>query len=310
MTEEVTNTVDAEVAAEITAAVDAVVDESKAGDETAPDSDGTETDASTQEVEDTSTAAPVEDSQADETDTENAPDEAGSEGAGISDELLERAVKAGMEREDAEAFASEEMLTRTLGLLETRTPESEPAQEDADTSADEPADFDDILASIPEFDPEEYDEGIVSAFAATKKVIAELHKANKELMQGAQARQVEEAAKWFDGQIVGLGDEYAEVLGKGTRSDLDPKGGAYAKRAEVAERMAVLEAGYQKLGKEIPNHDALFKEAVEAVVGPVRSKLKKRAEAHISKPGRNKASQKLSVEEAIAAEIDEKFFGK
>ena len=135
----------------------------------------------------------------------------------------------------------------------------------------------------------------------------------------ADQSRVEEATRWFDGKIAELGEDFVDVLGKGTRADLDAAGPSYAKRAEIASKVSVLREGYRATGAEVPSRDALFAEASRVVLGEkvaevekVRAagKLQQRSTQHINRPGRNKHVAKVSAEDEVAAELDAKYFNK
>jgi len=229
-------------------------------------------------------------------------------------EVFARAIRAGMSSADVQDFPNDAVLERACSVLE-RIPVA--AQAEAKEGPDP-------LAKFENLDPDQYDEETISAFGGLAKEIREQRERIKELQenqqQGAQANAASaarEVEQWFDGQVSGLGEDYAEVLGTGAHSALDRSGQQYAKREEIAGEVTVLLAGLQATGRPIPPRDELFKKAVGLVLREemagmrekkLKGKLDKRGRQHVSRAGRREEKPSSETpEEETAALLSKKF---
>jgi hypothetical protein len=244
-----------------------------------------------------------------------APDgEKGKDGEGegnppeVADALVERAVKAGMSISDARSFQTAEALERMCGMLETRKPGAEAG---AGKGEEEGKPEDDPLDAIPDLDPEKYDENVVAGFKAMKDII---RKQQTALNAGSKTGEM----TWFDSQVAALGESFAEALGAGETSKLDPNSSEAGTRAQLKEKMDVLLAGYKAAGKEV-SKDVAFKEAVSVVLGDVQSKseaalkskdLADRRRKHIARPSGAKVTPTADPLSEVADIVNTKYFGK
>ena len=222
----------------------------------------------------------------------------------ITDELVERAVKAGMSISDAKTFQKADALGRMCDMLEKGS-----------KKADEVKVVDEVdpLAAIPDLDPEKYDEQVVAGFKAMKDIIRTQQAAIKAgQSEGGKAQ----ATSWFDGQVAALGSAFAESVGTGDRAKLDPNGPQVKKLAELEGKFDVLKAGYKAAGKEVDGA-IVFKEAVAFVLGDVQAKadssvkargLGERRNLHIQRPSGVTAKPQADAFGDVAAALDKKFF--
>jgi hypothetical protein len=231
-------------------------------------------------------------------------------GDAVTDELLERAVKAGLSLEEAKRYPDASMLGHVCDRLEelSRESGSEGDQAGDGQGGDKPGENDnDPLASFPEFvaerDGGEYDNDIADAMNAMKGIVRQ----QQETINGLQAAGKDSEKSWFDSKVSGLGKAFDTALEK-----------APEKRTALKEQFDVLEAGYKASGKEV-EQDAIFDQAVAITLGDVKAKaatdakteqLRDREGKFISRPGGTNTKPTTDAYEDTAAEIDSKFFGK
>jgi hypothetical protein len=233
------------------------------------------------------------------------------EAPAITDDQLTRAVKAGMSLGEARTFRDGKALDRVCELLEQKAEKDGANKGDDKNGKNEE---EDPLAGVPDLEPEEYDEKLVSGFKTMKDIIRKQHGLIKDMV----SRESKPDQSWIDDRIATLGDAYAESLGKGSTSKLDPNSPQAKKRAELNEKMNVLIAGYKAAGKDV-DRGAVFGEAVSVVLRDVVQKaaedakaaeLAKRSKQHTVRPGANKTAPTGDVLADVANAVDRKFFGK
>lgn len=237
----------------------------------------------------------------------------------VSDEALSRAVLVGIPLAEARKFTSDESLLSVVDSIYRAST----AGEDAEGGAAETEETD-PFADLPELDPDEYDPKVIKTFEAMKAALKSQNETIKEFRQSQEesARVANESAareveQWFDKQVESLGEEFTEALGTGAMSALERGSSQYAKRDEIASRMAIILAGYQATGQQAPPREDVFNEAARLVLHDqfvsarerkLADDLKNRAGQHIARPGGKKAKQTQSPYDEVAAELDRKFF--
>lgn len=169
---------------------------------------------------------------------------------------------------------------------------------------DEVTEEEDPFASIPDLDPEEYDENLVNGF----KMMKDLAK-----KQAAKIKELESVGKkaaaenFFDSKVAGLGENFVAAL----KSDVK-------KQTALRKQFDVLTAGYKATGETV-SPDAVFEQAVSTIMGDIISKskevkkeerLRSRQGQFISRPGNAKTAPKGDVRDEIAEKINEKFYKK
>jgi len=227
-----------------------------------------------------------EDSPVAEDDDDDDPD--GDDG--IDDELLTAAVKAGLSISEAKQFGNS-------GLLKSMIQKLTGGEEaDGEENADDESSMVSAIDSIPDLDPEEYDESIVGTFKAMKDL---LKNQSSQLAALSQSK----SATWMEEQINTLGDVAKDVRG-------DP-----TKKKALTKRFEVLKAGYNAVN-ESKTEEEIFQEAASIELAGEMSKAKseakskaakKRSGQKISRPGAKNAVPKKSVEEETAQMLKEKF---
>lgn len=218
--------------------------------------------------------------------------------AGIPDDLIERAIRAGIPMKDAREIKSAEVLGRMCEKLESAAKPADERKPGGEAKKDEGGD--DPLNDVPDLDPAEYDEKIVAGFKAMKDIIRKQQTVIAKLGEGA-ARQ-EQATT--DTRLHGLGKAFAEAAPAGSE-----------KRAELEKKINVLKAGYKAAGEDV-EEDAVFQEAAKIVLGDVEDSeadarkaavLDKRRKLHLSRPSGSSVKPAGDVLSDVAAEIDARF---
>jgi len=220
----------------------------------------------------------------------------------VTDDLIERAVKAGLSLKDAQSMTDPELLTRVVERIESikkAADEKLPAGEKKEDAQDD--DASDPLDGIPDLDPEEYDEKIVAGFKAMKDII-KLQRQELSAMKTRSGGDGDAITK----QLQKLGQDYADAAPAGS-----------GERAELEKKLRVLKAGYKAAGEEIAEND-LFAEAAKMVLGDVVDEGKAASKAdqvaarkklHLGRPSGTSIKPKGDVFEDVAKEIDA-VFGK
>jgi len=232
-------------------------------------------------------------------DSEQTGPDGGDDPAPVSDDLVERAVKAGLTLSEARQYPNADLLAKVCDRLEatTRADDEGTDNEDDGAQATEPG-VDDLLASIPDLNPDEYDEQIVAGFKAMKDLIRSQSGMIQEL-RGSQG------VEWFDSQVNALG--VSEVLKA-----------APEKRDALKRKFELLEAGYKATGQEV-ERDSVFREAADLVLkeelaqatdAATSEALEKRKGLHINRPSARRPKPKGDAFEEVASELDRKFFDK
>ena len=277
-------------------------------DKESSESESTETDSDTDadaEVTENTSEVEVEQSGDTDTDTER-----------IADSVIRRAINLGFSVEDIAAFQNERTLIAACVLAERSVPRK------ADESKED--DALDILSKIntDDFESETAKilQTLIGEIKSQRDEIATLKNVQSEISARSAASQAAEIENWFDTKITGLGKEYEPVLGKGKYQSLNQRSPQFGKREEIADKMAILLAGYAAAGKAAPSRDVVFDQAMRLVLSKETEKintektktlLDKRKGQHINRPSKSdKKTVTGDADDEIAALIDSKFFKK
>jgi len=238
-------------------------------------------------------------SEGDESEEEKKKAKSGAdEESSVKDEHLERAVKAGMTIATARTFKDAKALEEVVSMLETK---SGKVKENSDDDAGE--EDVDLLAGIPELDPEKYDEKIVAGFKSMKDIIGSL----QDTIKGLKSDGATNGENWFDSQVKSLDKDFAEAL------KAQPE-----KLVSLKQKFDVLTAGY-KASDQTVDQTATFKEAMAVVLGDVAAKvastvksekLAERGAKHTNRPSGAVTPAKGDAFENVADEIDQEYFDK
>lgn len=212
----------------------------------------------------------------------------------IPDELLERAVKAGMSMKNARKFPDAESLSEAITLLGGA--EGGGDGNGAEEGGEKKSAIDEALEQIPDLDPEEYDESLVNTVKSLKDIV-------RTQAQQLEALSQSKAGTWIEDQINTLGDVANTV-----RSDPGKKGA-------LLKKFEVLKAGYRAVNDSISD-EAVFQEAANSVLSEDLSKNREQAKAdaarkrsgqRVSRPSGQTNKPTPSVEDETAAMLKEKF---
>jgi hypothetical protein len=276
------------LAAEIAAGVDALVakneDEPAADDiaieETAPDD-----------------AGPGAEDEVDSTDSEPPADPAPE--AGLSDEVTERAIRAGFSLKEIKQCPDDAFLERMCARIEGAKGETGSQKDAANDDGGEPS-IDDILSEIPDLDPEEVEESIVSAFKSMKGFMKRSLEDNANLRKEIAGMQEGQTKDWLTTKIEGVKDF--------TKGDAD-------RIASVRKKFEILQAGYKAAGESV-TRDVVFGEAAKMVLGSEMTAAKQKSKTKaarsrngqfIARPSGNRAEPKVGFRDQVGAMIDARF---
>jgi len=188
--------------------------------------------------------------------------------------LLERAVRAGLTLADANNMPDDQSLSNVIGRVEAAKQRRQKVPKEKQET--------DLLSEIPDLDPEEYPEEVISAFKGLKGAVSEQQKTIKALTQSQQNQQQaaivarnEEFTEWFDGQVKDLGKDYIDTLGEGDYKSLTAKETKLA-RNKVIRYMDHVHNDAKAEGRKAPNDEDTFKLAVEKAFPDKTNKIKGR----------------------------------
>jgi len=168
----------------------------------------------------------------DEEEEEN-PDDSPS---AITDEHVERAVKAGLSIKDAQAFTNAESLERVCERLEAVSGDGD------GVNAGEGGAEVNLVDSLPDLDPEEFDERIVEGFKTMKQLI----------------RSQDEIIKGLKGQA-----ESAEAKAEEDRKAAEEKARVDAEKAEALKKRKTQQVNRPSGNRTVPTADVYDETATE-----------------------------------------------
>jgi len=248
-------------------------------------------------------------------DAEKKSAEAGQED-GITDDLLERAVKSGLSITEARGFSSSNDLERTVSLLESRQTETNKSTDDKTEDGTDKADkpFDSGLSK------DDYDEKIVDTINNLGQKVQDLTKENAELKesskQAAERTESEAVAAhtaWYDNQIKELGEEFEDVFGKGTIKDIKEDSPQYKNRAALETEMMAIVKGKVATKQTVPPKEKVFEMALRNLHSEklkqtsqktTSEKLKKRASQTLGRGSKGQGSAETEIDKAKQANAD------
>lgn len=308
--------------AEVDAAVEQMTEESTSDSKETPDTDESVEKADTEETNETAETEETNDTA--EADTEASDDGAEDteeaeveEKADISDAAIEEAVRAGIPLSQARQFSSEEALRNVVQSINDALDFGKEDEGEDGKEVKSPLD------ELPELNPDDHDPSVIKMFEAMKGVIQKQQETldsfrsqQEQATRASQETAAKEVEQWFDKQVESLGEDFADALGSGAYATLDRGSSQFANRDKIAQQMAVMMAGYQATGQELPPREEVFDAAARVVLRDefasqrekqVGKKLAKRAGTHVSRVSGKSQKKNQSPFEATAALIDEKF---
>jgi molybdopterin converting factor small subunit len=165
-----------------------------------------------------------------------------------------------------------------------------------------------------DFDPAQYEEGTVKVFSSLQdhanQQIARLQQIEQVLSGVTEQLQAQHQAVFverMDGYFNSLGDEYADLVGKGTIEDLKPDSPQFKTRSDITNAMMALRTGYERNGMPVPRESVLRQRATRMVLGERTQELARKAVAEqarnaqgqfIAKPTHREGQQLTGAEKA------------
>ncbi len=239
----------------------------------------------------------------------------------FSDELLTRAVEAGLTDKDVREFGSSRALKHHLDFVERFKKveaEKKPKEKEAATEDEE----------FPELsEAEDYDPKLVKGWNKLTKTAKELREKVAGFEAREKARSEREASTMhaqmlndFDEAVDGLGDEYAELLGKG---EIKEGTKPFENRAKLFGEMHIIAKSFRESGKPVPGEKELLKRAVANLFSDetetiarkkLSSKLETRKGAILPRPTQRNSVDKAEPDKAarsfVKAFLKDKLNGK
>ncbi len=162
-----------------------------------------------------------------------------------------------------------------------------------------------------EHDPRlvKYVDTLKSAYEHNQTVMQQQHEMLQGIFSHLERQSMDAAIERFDQSIESLGDEYADLLGKGRTSGLSMDSPTYAKRQELWDEVNFRREVFHKRGLPPPSDGALFAHAVKVVFADkhaelarkaLDAKVSKRKSQAVSRPTHRKSAQLSGVERAAA----------
>jgi len=236
--------------------------------------------------------------------------------------LLERALNAGLTLSEARGFSSAVDLENSLNIFEEhqsrKTEEKEEEEKPYDSGLSK-EDFDPALVdAINKSGQKQFDEN-----KKLRNENKELQAGLEELKKSGNDRTAEidrqtnvENTKWLDEQFNSLGDDFKEVLGKGTIEDFAKGSAELENRTAVFNEMLAMAQGYKVTRQSVPIREALFKRAInnlhgdkvaQAAISTTKSKLTKQSKQALGRAsGRGKTATGMDTAVQANRDFDKK----
>jgi hypothetical protein len=250
--------------------------------------------------------AEQDDQTADDTGS-NEPEEAEEQEAesesSFSDDLLTRAVSAGMTIAEAKSLKTPEALEAVLAAVKKQGESA--SQKTADETKEEvdqdlTIDLDDALV-----DPEVL-KGMQTLAGAINTLRAQIAGLTEHISEQRKTT----AQTEFDGLIEEQGEAWHDLLGKGPTADLPPNGKHRQARDAIQGEMEVLRAGFKNTGRNLPSEGEIFTRALRGLYADqlesittkkVAGKVKKRRGQALARTTQRRGSQQKGEAAALAA---------
>jgi hypothetical protein len=226
-------------------------------------------------------AVPARDQDGDDevADDQGDDEDDGETSPAVDDALTERAIRAGFTLAEVKAIADGATLARIVDRL---LDAGEKPKDDVDSKGEnEEAEIDALLANIPDLDPEEYPDELVSTFGAMKGAIKELLGEVKGLRSNGGPQVL-----WTDALIAGLSDGFLDVMGKDNYADLPSSGPQRAARDKLSRHIDFARQDAELSGDKITDAQAFETAVSTAFSDIVKSEKGKAVKAAASQRAR------------------------
>jgi hypothetical protein len=207
------------------------------------------------------------------------------------DSLIQKAKKLGISDDDIRLFNSPDQLERLIHLVEPNHSIDKEVETKSDTKQEYSADNDGEFRL--DLDPELYDPQMFSALESTAKEINTLKSTLNNVLGTIQRQNAQSFEQEFEGMLAGLGDDFADTLGRGRLADIGTDSDFYKNRCRLIDEMNAIAAGYSQTGKPLPAPKDLFNRAVNGLFGEkikkntlkeITDKVAKRSNQIIARP--------------------------
>jgi hypothetical protein len=238
----------------------------------------------------------------------------------LSNFALESAVRAGLDIDTARSFPNDEALLRIVQKVDAARRPAEVVTPVYQQQEEDP------FAKLPKLDPEEFEPKVIEMYDSLVGIVrkqqeqlAAFRSQSEGMARSAQESVAQDVERWFDSKVEELGKDFHETLGKGNYRALPSNSPFVAKRDALADQVAILHSGYVASGRQAPSRDDLFSAAAKLVLAneyekarenSLNEKLTKRSSQHINRAGGKGSKGEVSPQDAVAAMLDAKFFGK
>lgn len=249
-------------------------------------------------------------------------------------DMLTRATDAGFTEEQAKGFGSPEALEgildvfdRSLAAQGRKADDTAVRGDAAGTKAGDAAGKTQPGEQLKvELDADVVEPSIAQAFTQVSEYVnsrlSDLAEAVDQLLDHAEKDIQSRDDERFDGFVGQLGDDFADLFGKGATSNLRDTSVHHRNRMEVRDQMRAMAAGYEHIGRTPPNQQELFQRALRGVFGDkiksqarreISDKLKAGTRTPLNRPTGSKAGSGLSPEQrairSVGALMAEKGMG-
>lgn len=181
----------------------------------------------------------------------------------IPDDLISRALEAGLTANELREFDSAKELQRAVTVFERAMAIAERGKADvaaskANVEASKEPDFEKMLA-------DGHDADLIEAFRTTWNEAKAAREQAQSVLVTEQRRAFDMQCQRFDETLDNLAG-YEAVFGKGRFAELSQKDPTQAaNRQRVFSQMEVLRRGYEATGQQVPNEAALIRSAAASV---------------------------------------------
>jgi hypothetical protein len=198
-----------------------------------------------------------------------------AQATGVSQDLREKALDAGLTEDEIGRFDDDTGLQKTLDIIEKVVAGSgddeTPAQEQKESSEEPEEGFEFEFENRDDIDPELLDniEKMQSHYEGQIKSqseqITQLSGKVDRLLAETTKKEQDEFVEKFDGMVDKLGLEWAEVFGKGGTRALEKSSRAWENRDAVRARMHAFATGLVQSGGKLPTDEDLFDMALHSL---------------------------------------------
>jgi len=213
---------------------------------------------------------PDEDSK--ETNKEESKEETSEEGNYFDNDLVQKAFDYGLSKEEIEAFGNNDVLTHHLTSMDKqflsigKEQLNKPISNDNSTNKNIPVSSDKETGFKVNLSPDVYEQELIDTVEGLNKFyqdkLSGLESKLEQITQKEIQRETDYLYDTFDSIIDGLEDSYKDVLGKGSRHDIDKGSEQFKNRVKILENVNALDAGLKSMNKPVPNFESLVQKAI------------------------------------------------